>query len=82
MTFGMANTPLVTCRAVLFETAYYHYYFFVSLLLFFIFIILIFCQGSGWVPGGFRLVPAGFRAVPAGSGWVPRFTYTPELHNY
>ena len=82
----MANTPLVTCRAVLFETAYYHYYFFVSLLLFFfIFIILIFCQGCGRfrvVPGGFRVVPAGFRAVPAGSGWVPRFTYTPLLFRH
>ena len=24
-----------------------------------IFIILIFCQGSGWVPGGFWVVPTG-----------------------
>ena len=69
----MANTPLATCRAVLFETAYYHYYFFVSLLLSF-----YFCQGCGWFwvgsgwfrvgSGWFRLVPARFRAVPAGSG--------------
>ena len=70
----MANTPLVTCRAVLFETAYYHY-FFVSLLLFFYFYYFDFLSrfrvGSGWVPGGsgwFRLGSGRFRAVPGGSG--------------
>ena len=59
----MVNTPLVTCRAVLFETAYYHYYFFVSLLLSFYFYYFV------KVPGGFRVVPARFRAVPAGSAF-------------
>ena len=53
----MANTPLVTCRAVLFETAYYHYYFFVSLLLFFYFYYFD--------------VLSRFSVVPGGSGWVP-----------
>ena len=55
----MANTPLVTCRAVLFETAYYHCYFFVSLLPFFYFYYFDFLSrlrvvsgGSGWVPAG------------------------------
>ena len=62
----MANTPLVTCRAVHSETAYYHYYFFVSLLLFFYFYYFDFLSRFRVVPGGFRLVPARFRAVPGG----------------
>ena len=55
----MANTPLVTCRAVLFETAHYHYYFFVSLLLFFNFSYFDFLSRLRVVPGGSGWVPAG-----------------------
>ena len=61
--FGMANTPLVTCRSFLFDvkTNYFHYFIY---LLFIIFIILVFCQGAG----GFRVGSVGFRVVPADSG--------------
>ena len=36
---------------------------------FFIFIILIFCQGSGWVPDGFRAVPGGSGRFRVGSAF-------------
>ena len=72
----MANTPLVTCRSVLFDvkTNYFHYFIY---LLFIIFIFLLFWF-SVKVPGrfrvgsvGFRVIPVRFRAVPVRLQAVP-----------
>ena len=78
LTFGMANTPLVTCHPVLFEvkTTYlylilFSFIMFILFLYYFYLILLFwfFCQGSvGFrvVPGRFREIPGRFRGVP---GW-------------
>ena len=57
LTFGMANTPLVTCDPVLFEVkTTYYYYIFISFIIFILFL------------NGFYLIFIVLVVVLAGSG--------------
>ena len=75
----MANTPLVTCRSVLFDvkTTYFYYFLYLLLIIFILFlycfsciafiiiIIFVIILVFCQVPRGFRVVPARFRVAPA-----------------
>ena len=82
LTFNIANTPLVTCRSVLFDMkTNYFYYFIYSLFIIFILFLycyyLIFFYYFGFLsrfrgaPARFRGAPARFRVVPARFRVVP-----------
>ena len=87
LTFGMANTPLVTCRSVLFnvKTNYFYYFIYLIFIIFVLFLYyfyLIFFYYFGFLTRfrgfqvgsvGFRVVPARFRAVMAVPGGSGRF---------
>ena len=77
LTFGMANTPLVTCHSVLFEVkTTYFYLIMISFIIFILFFLLVlldfhyfgFLSGLRVVSDRFRVVPVRFRVAPGGSG--------------
>ena len=69
----MTNTPLVTCRSVLFDvkTNYFYYFLYLLFIIFILFLyyfyLLLFFFNFGFLLT-FRGVPGRLRGVPGGSG--------------
>ena len=79
LTFDMANTPLVTCRSVLFDakTTYFYYFIYLLFIIFILFLyyfyLIFYYFGflSRFDSVGFRVGSGRFRVVPARLRVIP-----------